>query len=216
METISINTDSDNSRFEKKEVILEHAQKIFMRYGLKSVTMDDISRELKISKKTLYRFVTDKNDLVAQVMQAHVTKDQAIVKEMAEKSKNAIEEIRSISEYVGAMVGNLHPSVHYDMEKYYPEAWEIFMKHKRNFVLNCMSENMVRGMKEEYYRKDLNVPIIALLYVGRIDMVFDGQLFPPDQFNFGDVFIEMIHYHLRGIASEKGFDYINQNFKKKK
>lgn len=216
METISMNTESDNSRFEKKEVILEHAQKIFMRYGLKSVTMDDISRELKISKKTLYRFVTDKNDLVAQVMQAHITKDQAVVNEMAKNSKNAIEEIMTISEYVGSMVGNLHPSVHYDMEKYYPEAWEIFINHKRHFVLNCMSQNMVRGIKEGFYRKDLNVPILALLYVGRIDMVFDGQLFPPEHFNFRDVFVEMIHYHLRGISSEKGINYLTENYKKKK
>jgi AcrR family transcriptional regulator len=200
---------------EKKEVVLEHATKIFMRYGLKSVTMDDVSRELKISKKTLYKFVTDKNDLVAQVMKAHIQNDESCICDLIKESKNAIEEILSISEFVGGMVNNLHPSIHYDLEKYYPEAWELFIGHKRNFVLNCMMENTLRGIKEGYYRKDLNVPIISLIYVSRIDLVFDGQLFPPDQYNFKDVYMEMMNYHLRGISSEKGIKYLNEKFNTK-
>lgn len=197
---------------EKKEEILEQAKKIFMRYGLKSVTMDDISKELKISKKTLYKFVTDKNDLVAQVMQAYIENDQKLVNDLIKNSKNAIDEILAISEYVGGMMNNLHPSIHYDMEKYYPEAWEIFIGHKRNYVLNCMTENILRGIKEGIYRKDLNVPIVALIYVSRIDIVFDGQLFTPDEYKFADVYQEMMIYHLRGIASEKGIKQLNEKF----
>lgn len=197
---------------EKKEIVLENAAKIFMRYGLKSVTMDDVSRELKISKKTLYKFVTDKNDLVAQVMKAHIQNDEASITKLIKESENSIEEIIAITEFAGRIVNTMHPSIHYDLEKYYPEAWEIFIEHKQNFVLNCMKENMVRGIKEGYYRKDLNIPIIALLYVARIDLIFDGQLFPPNEYNFKNVYMEMMNYHLRGIASEKGIKYLNEKF----
>lgn len=200
---------------EKKEVVLENATKIFMRYGLKSVTMDDVSRELKISKKTLYKFVTDKNDLVAQIMKAHIQNDEASVTKLIKESENSIEEIISISEFAGKIVNNMHPSIHYDLEKYYPEAWEIFIGYKQKFVLDCMKENMVRGIKEGYYRKDLNIPVVALLYVARIDLIFDGQLFPPNEFNFKDVYKEMIIYHLRGISSEKGIKYLNEKFNTK-
>ena len=200
---------------EKKEVVLENAAKIFMRYGLKSVSMDDVSRELKISKKTLYKFVTDKNDLVAQIMKAQIQNDEASVIKFIKESKNAIEEIISISEFAGKIVNNMHPSIHYDLEKYYPEAWEIFNGYKQKFVLGCMRENMVRGIKEGYYRKDLNIPIVALLYVARIDLIFDGKLFPPNEFNFKDVYREMINYHLRGISSEKGIKYLNEKFNTK-
>jgi AcrR family transcriptional regulator len=199
----------------RKEHILEMAQKIFMRYGLKSVTMDDISKELKISKKTLYRFVTDKNDLVAQVMNAYVQSDQCRVKEMIDRSGNAIEEIMAISEFAGSTVGQLHPSIHYDMEKYYPEAWEIFITYKRKFIFGCMTDNMLRGIKEGLYRADLNVPVISLIYVSRIDMVFDGQLFPTGEYQFKDVFYEMINYHLHGIVSEKGLKILNTKYKLK-
>lgn len=149
-------------------------------------------------------------------MQAHINQDQRIVNDMIAKSGNAIEEIMAISEYAGAMVGQLHPSIHYDMEKYYHEAWEIFMKHKGEFIFGCMKENMLRGIKEGLYRKDLNVPIVSLIYVSRIDLVFDGQLFPPGEYNFKDVFMEMIIYHLRGIASEKGIELLNVYMKPKK
>lgn len=200
----------NNSNEDKKENILEQASKIFMRYGLKSVTMDDVSRELKISKKTLYRFVSDKNDLVEQVMKAYIHNDQCLIDDLVKGSKNAIEEILMIGQHVGNMVNDIHPSIHFDMEKYYPEAWKVFDEHKKNYIMKCVTENLMRGMKEGFYRKDLNVPIIAVIYVSRVDLVFDGELFPPGEIEFKEVYTEMMNYHLRGIASEKGIKYLNE------
>lgn len=198
----------------KKAAILEQASKIFMRYGLKSVTMDDVSRELKISKKTLYRFVSDKNDLVEQVMQAYIDQDKCCIDDLVKQSKNAIEEILLIGEHVGNTVKDIHPSIHYDMEKYYNEAWNVFHKHKRGYIFKCITDNLMRGIKEGYYRKDLNVPVIAKIYVSRADMVFDGELFPPEEIDFRSVYLEMMNYHLRGIASEKGIKLLHDIYKK--
>lgn len=198
----------------KKTAILEQATKIFMRYGLKSVTMDDVSRELKISKKTLYRFVSDKNDLVEQVMQAYVEQEQCCIDDLVTKSKNAIEEILLIGEHVGNFVKDIHPSIHYDMEKYYPEAWNVFANHKKSFVLKCITDNLIRGIKEGLYRKDLNVPVIARIYVSRIDIVFDGEVFPPEEIDFKTVYMEKMNYHLRGISSDKGIKLLQEIYKK--
>jgi hypothetical protein len=118
-----------------------------------------------------------------------------------------------ISEHVGNMIKGLHPSIHYDMEKYYPEAWTIFIDHKRNYVMNCMTQNMVRGIKEGLYRKDLDVPVVSKIYVSRIDLVFDGILFPPGEYDFKNVYIEMMNYHLRGVVSEKGLKYLTEHYK---
>ncbi len=207
-------SNSKELEHNKKASILEQASKIFMRYGLKSVTMDDVSRELKISKKTLYRFVSDKNDLVEQVMQAYINKDQCCIDDLVSKSKNAIEEILLIGEHVGNSVKDIHPSIHYDMEKYYSEAWNVFHAHKRSYILKCITDNLMRGIKEGLYRKDLNVPVIAKIYVSRVDLVFDGELFPPEEIDFRSVYLEMMNYHLRGIASEKGIRLLHEIYKK--
>jgi len=201
---------------EKESIILENVRQIFMRYGIKSVTMDDISRELKISKKTLYKFVVDKPELVAKVMQEKCSCDQKDITEIVKKSKNAIDELMNVTQYVGKTVKEIHPSIHYDLEKYYPEAWLAFDKHKKSFVYSCIASNLKRGIKEGLYRDNMHVDVIARIFIGRIDMVFDADIFPPGQFNFGDVHLELMRYHIRGIASEKGIKYLLDKLKNEK
>lgn len=198
---------------EKESVILEQVRKIFMRYGIRSVTMDDISRELKISKKTLYKYVTDKSDLVEKVMRIEISTDQELMKQFEKESKTAIDEVLMILKHIAQKVKEIHPSIHYDLEKYYPEAWEVFNNHKKNFIMGCVIRNLQRGILEGLYRENLNAEIIALIYVSRVDIVFDGEIFPPTRFNFADVLFEMFRYHIKGIASEKGIKYLHEKIK---
>ncbi|MFZ5552966.1 MAG: TetR/AcrR family transcriptional regulator [Bacteroidota bacterium] len=201
---------------EKESQLLDNVRSIFMRYGIKSVTMDDIARELKISKKTLYQFVVDKPELVSKVMQFKCNCDQTDVTDIIKKSKNAVDELLNVTQYFGKIIREIHPSIHYDLEKYYPEAWQVFDQHKKGFVLNCITTNLKRGIKEGLYRDNLNVDIIARIFVARIDMVFDSEIFPPSQFNFGEVHLELMRYHIRGIASEKGIKYLLDKLKNEK
>lgn len=193
--------------------LLDQVRKIFMRYGIKSVTMDDIARELKVSKKTLYKYVTDKPDLVMKVMAFECEEDCLIMDEESKKAVNAIDELLSITTHMGKKIKEIHPSIHFDLEKYYPEAWEVFHRHKRGRVYLDVLNNMKRGMKEGLYRQDLNPEILTRIHISRIDLVFDGELFPPSLFDFGQVFVEMMTYHIHGIASEKGIAYLNEALK---
>ena len=196
---------------EKFLEILEKVGNVFMRYGIKSVTMDDMARELKISKKTLYKYVSDKNDLVCKVMGAHCEMDKIQFNEAIHSVDNAIDEIFAITKYVGDQVKQMHPSIHYDLEKYYPEAWEIFEDHKNNFIYECVLHNINTGIEQKLYRENLNGSIIAKIYSKKIDMIFNNEIFPSNKFKFSDVHIEMVRYHLRGIVNEKGLKYLSES-----
>jgi hypothetical protein len=193
--------------------IIENTSDIFMRYGIKSVTMDDVARELKISKKTLYKYVDDKLDLVCKVMHMQCSMDQKFMSGFTAESSNAIDESLMMTEYVGGKLKSIHPSIHYDLEKYYPEAWGMFYDHKHEYIYNSMVANLERGIAEGLYRDNLNVEIIAKLYVSKIDIIFDPSVFPVSQFNFNDVHIEMVGYHIRGIASPDGIEYLVERLK---
>lgn len=195
---------------EKENVILEQVLKIFMRYGIRSVTMDDISRELKISKKTLYKFVTDKSDLVTKTVKLDLERDEKVVNEFAEKATDALDELLMVMKYFGEKVQGIHPSIHFDLEKYYPEAWELFNSHKKTFHLECVIRNLKRGINEGLYRDNLNAEIIAIIHISRVDLFFDGEVFPPSRFNFGEVFLEMFRYHIKGISTDKGIKLFNE------
>lgn len=198
----------------KPENILEAANQLFLRCGIKSVSMDDVARELKISKKTLYRFVKDKNDLVCQTLTFHCRRERDITCKIITRNANAIDELIEISKYVAAQLKQVHPSIHYDLEKYYPEAWKIFTAHKMEHIYSCVVQNLEKGIRQGIYRTNIIIPIIAGIYISRIDAVFDPRVFPQNKFRMIDVYSEMLRYHIRGIASEKGIKYLVQKMKK--
>ncbi len=195
----------------KKQAILEKVAELFMRYGIKSVTMDDVAKALKMSKKTLYTFVSDKGDLVRQVMAGHCDLEMAACELIRENNlDNAMDELLEITKFVTAQIKNVHPSIHYDLEKYYPEAWGELEKHKLNYIYGTVVDNLNRGIEQGFYRENVNTAIIARLYVYKLDMFFDPEIFPPKEYNFLEVYMEMMRYHIRGVASKKGLEYLEK------
>ncbi|NND78103.1 MAG: TetR/AcrR family transcriptional regulator [Flavobacteriales bacterium] len=201
---------------EKELEIISHALNVFMKYGIKAVTMDDMSRHLGISKKTLYNFVKDKNDLVTKTLKLQCNSENKEVCSILERKLNAIEEMFEIGKYISSMLKEVHPSIHYDLEKYHPDAFEGSIREHKENVFGCISKNLEKGIEEGYYRKDLNIKVIAHLYIRKIDLVFDAKIFPPNEITFDQVYGVMFGYHIRGIASKKGIEYLEKRQKKQK
>lgn len=179
-----------------------------MRLGIKSLTMDDIARQLGISKKTIYKYVSDKNELVRKSVEWQTEEGHNAIAEIQDSGLNAIDEIFEISKMFTELLSQLHPSVYFDLEKYYPEAWDIAVNRRQERAFDVVVRNMNRGVQEGFYRSDLNVDVIARIYVTKMDSLFDGNLFPPHQFSYTDVYIDYFRYHIRGIASDKGREYL--------
>ena len=198
---------------EKAQNILEQVSKLFMQYGIKSLTMDDIARHLGMSKKTLYQSFSDRADLVAQGIQLHMDKESAALCAIQEQSENAIDEMFLISQHVSAHLQSMHPSILFDMEKYYPAAFAKFNEYKMQMIMSCIARNIEDGISQGLYRENINIPIVAGLYVGRMDIIFDQNLFPSSTYSAKEVYFEAIRYHIRGIASEKGMEYLKNKFK---
>ncbi|GAB5538653.1 MAG: TetR/AcrR family transcriptional regulator [Salibacteraceae bacterium] len=196
--------------------ILSKTVGLFMKYGIKSMTMDDIARQLGISKKTLYIYVSDKNDLVVKTMQSIVQHEKDLVSCMTESETNAIDQLFEISKGVAQKFGSIHPSINYDLQKYHPEAWKIFSDFHNVFIHGCIQENIKQGMKQGLYRDNLDPFLIAHFYSSQVPMCSDGELFPSDKYSFPQIHLEMMRYHIRGIASEKGLEYLKAKVKKEK
>ena len=199
---------------EKLKELLTKVGDIFMRYGIKSVTMDDLARQLGVSKKTLYKYVSDKRDLVNKTFENFLDEDKCMVDNISKKNLNAIDEVFEISENILANIKDIHPSIFFDLQKYYPEAWNIFQQHKHNFVFECVELNLKKGIGEGLYRDNMNCEIIAKSYVNHIHDIFDPELFPPGKYSYTDLYLELFRYHIRGIASPKGVEYLKEKIKK--
>lgn len=195
-----------------KSQLLEPICKLLVRNGIKSMTMDDIARSMGMSKKTLYKYFKDKGDLVFQVLENYLEEDKKALDNICALGLNAIDEMFEITKHTGEQIKDLHPSIHYDLEKYYPDAWQLFINFKFQYIYTSVKTNLEKGIREQLYRENLNASIIAKIHISRIDVIFDPQMFPVTEFKFTDVLTEMMRYHIRGIASEKGIKYMIKKF----
>lgn len=198
---------------EKELQILEGALQTFMSLGLRSVTMDDIASRIGVSKKTIYKYVKDKEDLIQKSLKLHHDKECEFIQSVKEKPMNAIDENFEISKKIIAEFQNVHPSVMFDMNKYYPSAKKLFEKYKKEVVFEWVKDNLRRGIKEGLYRDDLNIDIIAALYILRMDDIFNMEFFPRTEYSFLQVYLETFRYHIRGISSDEGLKYWKKRIK---
>lgn len=201
---------------EKAKELLEKSGHVFMRFGIKSVTMDDIAGKLGISKKTLYQHFANKDELVQKCIGTMCARDQSVIDGICKMDLNAIDQMFEISKFLVTMMQEMHPSIHFDLQKYHPEAWNELQQIKHKDIYRCTTENIAQGIKEGLYRDDLNIPVISKIYLSRFDVIFDGELFPAGEFSFTDVIWELFRYHIRGIASDEGVKYLKKKVKKER
>lgn len=183
---------------------LRRTTELFLRYGIKSITMDDVARELGISKKTLYQFVENKNDLVMKVMELHIEQEKQECFEMATRSANAVDEMFIVMESNTQQMQQMKSNIIHDLQKYHHEAWEKIQEFIQGFLYGIVRNNLERGVREGLYRPDFDVDIVAKFHIALSLLLFDETLFPQHTYKKELLFKEYLLHYLYGIVSEKG------------
>jgi len=197
----------------KALAIVEKVRQLYQHYGIKSVTMDDVARHLGISKKTLYEYFRDKEDLVKNVVYVNQEKVEAFFSAVEKQNHNAIEELLEVYRLIHNMVRDYNPSMEYDIRKYYPDLYNRIKENRRKRMIETVYRNLTKGKKEGFYRKELNSRIIAKLHVLRIENMFENELFTVSEFTSLKVFHEIFLYHVHGILNRNGLEFFYRNFK---
>src|SRR5580765_1089282 len=110
-----------------KEKILQGAEDLFVKYGIRSISMDDIAKHLSVSKKTLYQHFVDKDELVTMVTQTHMESNKKLYESVREQSENSIDELHKIGQMVRRHLEDQNPSLLFDIQKFHPKAWNVWM-----------------------------------------------------------------------------------------
>jgi AcrR family transcriptional regulator len=195
---------------ELKDKILAIAFEMFLKRGIRSVSMDDIAQEMAISKKTIYKWYENKDAIVFAAIENYLKNTEDHCNCFAQKSTNAIDELFQSMEMLRQMFGGIHPTVIYDIQKFHPATWQLIENHKSQFLLERIIDNMNRGIKEGLYRTDLDIEVISRLRLTQIGIVFNHETFPPTQFNQQRVQLACLEHYMLGIATLKGHKLINK------
>lgn len=198
---------------EELKNILIRVRELYNRYGIKSITMDDVARELGISKKTLYQFVCDKDDLVGKFIDYEIEIRQDEICKCFKIGLNAIEELFEISLFMNKLIREQNPATEYDLKKYYPQHFQKIVKIRRERMYNYIMLNLKKGKEEGLYREDMNEDVIAKLHLSRSESIHFDELFTIEEFTSVKLFIELLSYHVRGIATLKGIEVLENKLK---
>jgi len=191
-------------QLDMKQKILKTAESLFLKYGVRSISMDDISRHLAVSKKTLYQHFADKDDIVSMACKAHIDALADRFTEFTRKSKNAIEEMAKISQCLNKTMEDTNPSLLFDLQKYHPKAWRVWIDHKNNFIRQQMIRNLKQGIAEGYYRSEINAEIIGAMRLELVQLPFNEEAFPSSKFKLSEVHVQVFDHFVHGLVTEKG------------
>ena len=191
--------------------IVEKSKKLFGKYGFKSISMDDIARELGVSKKTLYQYVKNKADLIQKTFELDLFRLKSWVSEIIVLELNAIEEFLVMCKYIEKDFDHFDPAVIYDLQKYYPSLYKSHMEEKQQFVYTHIRNNILKGMREGLYRDDLDADLIAGLYIKKMIALHSNDLEFLKNLTFEKIFEVMIENHIRAISNPAGIVFFEQH-----
>jgi AcrR family transcriptional regulator len=194
--------------------ILDKVRELYTRYGIKSITMDEVAAELGMSKKTLYQHVTDKEDLVSKFIDNEIEIRQRQICECFKAGYNAIEELFEISLFMNKLMREQNPATEHDLKKYYPEQYQKIVTVRRERMYSYILLNLKKGKNEGLYRSDMDDEVIAKLYLSRSESMPVSTLYTLEELTSIKMFVELLTYHIRGIATQAGIKELEKNIKK--
>lgn len=187
-----------------REKILKGAEGLFTKYGVRSISMDDIARHLSVSKKTLYQHFTDKEDIVTLVFESVLSESRKEFEAIHKTAENAIDELAKLSVCLKKNVDEINPSLLFDLQKYYPKAWAVWLEFKRMCIYDSIKRNLDQGIAEGFYRPEINTEILSIVRMALIETAFDDKTFSHDKFKMTEVQMQIFEHFVYGIVTEKG------------
>lgn len=187
-----------------KDKILRGAEELFMRFGIRSVSMDDLARHLGMSKKTLYQHVPDKDELVLMVARAHMERNKALTESIRREARNPIEELARISTCIRSAMESLNPSLLFDLQKFHQRAWNAWLEFKRGYLRESIVRLLRKGMEEGYIREDIDPEVMASMRIEMVQLAFNSELFSGNRFSLSELQEQLYDHFVYGLVTDKG------------
>src|SRR5687768_16158521 len=189
---------------EAKDRILQKAHELFYKFGVRSVSMDDIAVPLGMSKKTLYQYYQDKEELVGAVFLTVMEQNRTHCVRDVDVAENAIHEIFLAFDRVQEMFATMNPSILFELQKYHPRVYDQFKKFKNEFLYNIISANLNRGVVEGLYREEIDIDVLTRFRLHSIMLAYNAEVFFADPTKMVHIEQQLLEHFLYGMATAKG------------
>ncbi|WP_176723349.1 TetR/AcrR family transcriptional regulator [Roseivirga misakiensis] len=193
-----------------KEKIAERASELMLQFGIRTVTMDDISRDLGISKKTIYQYFKDKKELVNTITHLHLNLEKERFQGSANDSEDSVQELILVSQCLRESMKDMKMSLMNELQKFYPESWQMYEDFKQGVMLESITNVIIRGQKEGYFRAEVDPNIVAVMRIEQVQSFIMRNLFPREQYSLYDVQMQLFDHFIHGLFTIEGHQLFNQ------
>ena len=195
---------------EIQERIVTKAYELFMRFGIRSISMDEIAGNLGISKKTIYQSFKDKDALVDSVLDIEMNRMECDCSQTKAICENAVHELYLALDIMEEMFAGFNPAILFDLEKYHPLAFKKFTEHHNTYLYETIKDNLNRGIEEGLYRAEINTDIITKFRIGSMFLIFNMHFFPHGSYPLSTLCVEITDNFLHGLVTDEGKKLINK------
>lgn len=184
-----------------KDKIINKAKEMFLKLGFKSITMDDIACEMCISKKTIYKYFSNKDILIEESIDLLHKEVKKTMDAIISKNYNAIEENFEIKRMFREMFKSAESSPIYQLKKHYPDIYNKVLNIQVSICEDCFRKNILKGIKEGLYRENLDVENYVKFYYTLIFTINENTMLEKESH---ELELKALEYHIRAMATLAG------------
>lgn len=193
-----------------KEKIVGGAGELIMQYGIRTVTMDDIAKHLSMSKKTIYQYFKDKEELVNAITKVHLDVEGDRFNSVTELSENSVHELILVSSCLRESMQEMKINIMHELQKFYPTAWNLYTEFKENVMLKSIQKVIERGQREGFFRKEIDSELIALMRVEQVQTFFMKNIYSRDKYSLAELQLQLFDHFIHGLFTIDGHKLFNQ------
>ena len=195
--------------------IVATSTELFLTLGFKSVTMDDIAEEMKISKKTIYTFFTNKEALVQSVVFSMYNYITTNLTQIREKANNPISELYEVKMFIMHQLKGEKTSPQHQLRKYYPNIHNELQKKQFDFMTKSVKKSLTKGLEMKLFRPSIDIDFISRMYFNGMVGIKNVDMFPTEKYSPEQLMENYLDYHLRAIVTEDGMKLLSSYIKTK-
>lgn len=194
---------------EPRQRVIQKSIELFIHFGIRQVTMDQIAEETGMSKRTIYEMFKDKDTLVWECLETMNRKHMQEVQDILADASNVIEALYKFGLHGEKKKSEINRLFFEDLRKLYPQFWETMKKRSQPGSGSFSCQILEQGIQEGVFSKDINVDVVDAFFYVIMDTFNKKDIF-PQHISHQDLIRNIIFPYFRGISTEKGKKLIEQ------
>lgn len=192
-----------------KDLIIKTATALFMQYGVKTITIDRIVKELRTSKRTIYSHFEDKTSLLCACLDVYNTKVRAENEEIINTSDNVIEAMGHLHQKIVGRSQQINPNFFGDILHYYPGLLHESYRRNGNYAHEQLIKLADAGIKDGIFQEDMDVEVVGKTVLTLLKLLKDTVQFPVAEFSKERLTFGIMVPYLRGLCTSKGIKLLH-------